>query len=215
MLHETLDTKDWRKTYETFDSVYVEGMRGRFLINRSRLNSEKGLNDVLRAIQKVQTQHKTWKEQTWQPVFDALIENEKSGKITFHAKHESGKFWEYSMGREDAFGGQFGWSWKWVDSVEKPKRLNLGQQFYAANKFEEKFTTKLYILREVLKSLLHAYINKKYSRAWLDKNQFSDKLVKINLRGEQFWFKIGRNRNGYPQWELFIFQSANLEEINL
>lgn len=215
MLYETLNPKDWRKHIEIYDSIHVEGMRGRFLINKSRLNSEAGLNDVLRGIQKVQARHKTWKEQVWQPIFNALIKNEKDGEIIFHAKHESGKFWEYRMSQEEAFGGQFAWSWKWREDIVEPKLLNLGQKFYAANKFEEKFSTRLYILREVLKSLLHAYINKKYNREWLSKNQFSEKLVKINLRGEQFWFKIGRTKNGFAQWQLFIFQSANLEEIDL
>jgi hypothetical protein len=213
MLHNTLNPKDWQKHFQTFDSIYIEGLSGRFLINKSRINSVKGLNDVLRAIQKIQNKHKNWKEKVWQPIYDAITKHEKDGQIIFHAKHESGKFWEYEMRREEYFNNQFSWTFRWKDSVKYPNLLDLGQQFYSANEFEEKFTTKLHILRDVLRRLLHDFIYKKYNREWLEKNQFSEKLVKITLRGEQFWFKIGRGRSGHPKWELFIFQSANLEEI--
>lgn len=44
---------------------------------------------------------------------------------------------------------------------------------------------------------------------------FSNKIVKINLNGDEYWYKIGRTRSGHPTWENFIWQNNKTEEINL
>ncbi len=214
MLHDTLNPADWRKHLETYDSLYVEGMRGRFLIRRERLlGLPKCLYNISRAYQTAQRQYTTWDKKNWKPLWDeakSLVQED--GEALAHAKTKNG-WWLLKFSKSKGIG--WGWSFSWVDKPKKPINLDFGQRFYNADKYSEKFSRRTYILGEILKSLLNDYIYKLYSRQWLEENRFSNKILKINLRGDQYWYKIGTTRSGHPTWENFIWQNNKTEEINL
>lgn len=213
MLHETLNPADWRKHLETYDSLYVEGMRGRFLIRRERLkNSPECLNAVSKAYKTAQRQYKTWDQKVWTPLWEEMKSLAVYEQFQAHAKVENG-WWLMTFSKTPSIG--WGWSFSWVEKPKKPINLDFGQRFYDADKYSEKFSHRKYILGEILKSLLFDYLRELYPWQWLEENQFSNKIVKINLNGDEYWYKIGRTRSGYPTWENFIWQNNKTEEINL
>lgn len=213
MLHDTLNPADWRKHLETYDSLYVEGMRGRFLIRRERLKDlPKCLNSISRAYKENQRQRKIWEEKAWHPLWNEAKNLAKDEKLKVHAKAEKG-WWLITFTKTPVIG--WGWSFSWVDKPKKPINLNFGQRFYDADKYSEKFSRRDYILGEILKGLLMDYLRNLYPWKYLEENQFSGKLIKFNLRGDEYWYKIGRTRSGHPIWENFIWQNNKTEEINL
>lgn len=213
MLHDTLNPSDWRKHIKTYDSLYVEGMSGRFLIRRERLKDlPKCLNSVSKAYQTAQRQYSAWDKKVWKPLWDEAKNLAIDQTLEAHAKVKNG-WWLLRFSKSEGIG--WGWTFSWVNKPKNPLNLNFGQRFYDAEKYSEKFSRRTYILGDILKGLLNNYVYKLYSKKWLDDNRFSDKIIKINLRGNQYWYKIGHTKNGNPQWENFIWQNNKTEEINL
>lgn len=213
MLHDTLNPDDWRKHLETYDSIHVEGMRGRFLIRRERLKDlPKCLNAVSRAYRTTQRQRYSWDKKVWTPLWDEAKNLAKDEKLEAHAKVDKG-WWLITFTKTPVIG--WGWSFSWVDKPKKPLNLDFGQRFYNADKYSMKFSHRDYILGEVLKGLLNDYLRKIFPWQYIEENQFSGKLVRINLCGDEYWYKIGRTRSGHPIWENFIWQNNKTEEINL
>lgn len=213
MLHETLNPADWRKHYEIYDSIYVEGMRGRFLIRRERLaDLPKCLNSISKAYQTTQRQRSEWDEKVWNPLWEEMKFSAVYEQFQAHAKANGG-WWLMTFSKTPTIG--WGWSFSWVEKPKKPVNLDFGQRFYDADEYSKKFSNRGYILGEILKSLLGSYVYRIYNYEWLENNQFSNKIIKINLNGDEYWYKIGRTRNGHPTWENFIWQNNKIEEINL
>lgn len=212
MLHDTLNPADWRKHYETYDSLHVEGMSGRFLIRRDRLvNLSITLNDVSKAYQTTQRQREAWYKKVWTPLWEEMKGLAVYEQFQAHAKVDNG-WWLMTFSKTPIIG--WGWSFSWVEKPKKPLNLDFGQRFYAADKYSEKFSRRDYILGEILKGLLMDYLRKIYPWEYLEENQFSNKIVKINLNGDEYWYKIVRTRSGHPTWENFIWQNNKTEEIN-
>lgn len=213
MLHDTLNPADWRKHIETYDSLYVEGMRGRFLIRRERLKDlPKCLNDVARAYQAAQKQSSTWESKFWIPLWDEMKTLAINHEVKAHAKADKG-WWLITFTKSEGFG--WGWSFSWVKKPKQPINLDFGQRFYEADKFSKKYLNRIYILGDILKGLLSQKIYRTYDRKWLEANLFCGKILKINLLGDEYWYKISHTKNGNPQWENFIWQNNKTEEINL
>jgi hypothetical protein len=220
MLHETLNPANWQKHLDTYDTVYVEGMRGRFLIRRERLKDlPKCLNAVSKAYQTAQRQRLEWDRANWRPLLERAKSIAVDGVAQFHAKpthdfksDDDKNWWLYEYSESEGIG--WGWSFKWVSEPKEKLNHELGQKWYELNNFPDKFSRHSYILGEILKGLLNQYVNNLYSREWLENNYFSKKLIKINLRGDEFWYRVGHNRKGSPMWENFIWQSNTTEELN-
>lgn len=221
MLHDTLNPADWRKHYETYDSLYVEGMSGRFLIRRERLKDlPKCINAVSRAYQTSQRQRKIWDEKNWQPLLRNAKEMAIDGRVLFYAKpthkfdsFEGKEWWLYEYSETKGIG--WGWSFSWQKEPKEKLNHEFGQKWYELDQFSEKFSRREFILKMILIELLRRYIYEIYNHQWLEDNQFSNKIVKINLNGDEYWYKIGRTRSGHPVWENFIWQNNKTEEINL
>lgn len=213
MLHDTLNLADWRKHYETYDSLYVEGMSGRFLIRRERLKDlPKCLNAVSTAYQTNQRQRALWDKKVWTPLWEEMKNSAVYEQFQAHAKVVGG-WWLITFSKTPAIG--WGWSFEWTEKPKNPLNLDFGQRFYDADKYSEKFSRRDYVLGEILKGLLMDYLRKLYPWEYLEENQFANKIVKINLNGDEYWYKIGTTRSGHPVWENFIWQNNKTEEINL
>lgn len=213
MLHDTLNPADWRKHLETYDSLYMEGMRGRFLIRRERLKDlPKCLNAVSTAYQTTQRQRALWDKKVWTSLWEEMKSLAVDEQFQAHAKVANG-WWLITFTKTPAIG--WGWSFEWVEKPKNPLNLDFGQRFYDADKYSEKFSRRDYILGEILKGLLMDYLRKLYPWEYLEENQFTNKIVKINLNGDEYWYKIGRTRSGHPIWDNFIWQNNKTEEINL
>jgi hypothetical protein len=115
-------------------------------------------------------------------------------------------------------GKPYGWSYSfnWVEEPKEKQNHDLGQALYEADQKSEKYSGRVFVLQEFLKRELRVYLLTLYPYKWLDENQFSEKLVKFTLQGDEYWYKIGHARkSGVPVWENFIWQSNKTEEINL
>lgn len=221
MLHQTINsTLSWQKIHDFYSSEYVDNQEGRFLVRKNR-SGAKYLNELSRAYQTAQRQYSDWREKNFNPIFDTLISLAVDGKIICHAKpthkyemYRNHDWWEYSISDTPKMG--WGWSFNWIPEPEEKIHHELGQKLYELDQKSKKYSRRRYILELVLKDELEKYLLSIYGYKWLDENQYKeDKLVKINLRGDQFWYRISRNRNGVPVWENFIWQSNKTEEINL
>ena len=71
------------------------------------------------------------------------------------------------------------------------------------------------MLQTLLERYVLIYMYRIYNFEWLVYNQFSGKLVKITLRGDEYWYHIVMNKHRVPTWKNFIWQSNQTEEINL
>ena len=223
MLHTSLShlNIDWQKLYDKYESLHVDNQRARFFVRRDRLvDYPKYLNSLARAYQKAQAQYENWRKNKLQPVFDALKDLAVNGQVICHAKptHKYEQYldhtwWQYTIDNESKMG--WGHFFKWIPEPKEKINHELGQKFYELNQ-NEKYSRRRYILELILKAALEKYLYSLYGYKWLDENQFKDdKLVKFNLRGDQYWYKISHNRNGVPVWENFIWQNQKVEEINL
>lgn len=227
MLHETLPFKveDWQSFYEKYSSEYVDGYYGRFLVKRSRIEGDltQYLNNLARAYKKAQSQHDVWRKNIFLPLLDSLEEKAtgENGKrkVIAHAKPihqytgDQSKWWEYNYSESSSYG--WGYSFNWIDEPKKKINHDLGQKLYELDNYQKKFHNRIGILRTLLESVLIKHLYKLYDYKWLDKNQFPNKLVKFTLLGDEYWYRIGYSRHGMPIWENFIWQSNNMEEINL
>lgn len=221
MLHQTINsTLSWQEFYDSYESIYVDNQDGRFLVRRNRSRA-KYLNELSRAYQTAQRQYSDWRKKHFNPVFDALTNLAVDGETICHAKptheytmYKDHNWWEYSIDNHPRIG--WGWSFNWIPEPKEKIHHELGQKLYELDQKSKKYNRRQYILELILKAELEKYLLSVYSYKWLSENQFkNDKLVKINLRGDQFWYRISRNKSGAPIWENFIWQNNKTEEITL
>lgn len=220
-MHDTLNISDWKSFYEKYTSVYVDGMNGRFLLRNDRVNGDtiKHLNDLARAYKTAQRQNNTWRDKTLKPLFQAMEDRATDGVLRLHAKPTHGyepyknHDWCEYLYSKSSYG--WGYSFDWVEEPIIKLNHDLGQKLYEYSRHAEKFSRREYMLKMLLKDALIQYVYKLYDSAWLDEHQFSNKIVKFSLLGDQYWYRIEHNRRGIAEWKNFIWQTNNVEEIHL
>ena len=103
-----------------------------------------------------------------------------------------------------------------ISEPEEKINHDLEQALYEADQKSQKYNHRVFILEKFFQRELENYLYEIYSFEWLEQNQFSEKLVKFNLLGDEYWYKIGHARgSGVPIWDNFIWQNNKTEEINL
>jgi hypothetical protein len=229
MLHDFINSqeitrwsKGWDEWYEIYESVGIENMRKNLLLRRNRReNPIKFLNDISRIYKIAQRQYKEWRVKYYDPILSEARERAVDGKIFMHAKpnhnykvYRGQTWWKYKY---DYSPKPYGWGYTfdWVDEPEEKINHDLGQALYEADRKSQKYNHRVFILEKFFQKELEKYLYSLYSYDWLHQNQFSEKLVKFNLLGDEYWYKISHSKNGVPVWENFIWQSNNTEEINL
>lgn len=221
MLHQTINI-DPQIFWEKYTNIGVEDMHGRFLVRRNRLeNMSQYLLSLARAYKTAQRQYENWRETVWIPLFEEIQALAVDGVVKFHAKpthqyqmYENRNWWEYTLRKgEKPYG--WGYSFDWIDEPKEKLHHSLGQKFYSLDKYQSKFSNRTCILSKILKQYLLDFVYKKYDYQWLHDNQFSEKLVKIELLGDEYWFRIGRGRRGGVVWENFIWQNNQTETIKI
>jgi hypothetical protein len=222
-MHEFIKTDNWQYIYDNYESTYLDGLNGRFLIRKWRVDDDSlhdGLNDMARAYQTAQRQDKEWDERVWFPFLDEIKTRAVNDKIVLHAKptHEytgdQNKWWAWDYSKmDDRYG--WGYSFDWIEEPNEKINHDLGQKLYELDRYQRKFGKRVFMLQKLLEKYLLEYVYRIYNYEWLYKNQFSGKLVKITLRGDEYWYHIAMNKHGVSTWENFIWQSNQTEEINL
>lgn len=218
-MHDTLDIKNWKWFLEKYESIYFEGLSGRFLLRKDRQkNLAQFAKSIARAYKTAQRQEKEWADKFWHPLFDEMKAKADNKRLLAHAKpvkHKNNSSW-WLYNYHDS-GPPYGWafSFKWVDKPDEPLNLDLGQRLYEVSEYRNKFNNRIWVLKRLLERVLFDLVYRSYDRQWLYDNQFSGQIVKINLLGDEYWFNIGRSRHGQPIWENFVWQSNNTVEINL
>jgi hypothetical protein len=231
MLHKSLEhlslehlnsQKGWQWWLDNYETMGFETCYGRLLLRKNRReNPVQFLNDIAIAYKKAQKQNEEWRAKNISSVLDEAKKRSENGRIVLHCKPthkfepcENCTWWAYKY--ED-YGSPYGWgySFDWIEEPEEKLNHDLGQALYKAEQKSEKYNSRVFSLGELLKRELSDYLLKIYPYKWLDENQFSEKLVKFNLQGDQYWYKIGRSHKGVPVWENFIWQNNKIEEINL
>lgn len=222
-MHEFIKTDKWQYIFDNYESTHLDGLKGRFLIRDWRIDEHslhEGLNDMARAYQTAQRQDREWDERVWYPFLDEIKARAVDDKVILHANPtheytgEQCKWWEYEYSNINPRYG-WGYSFNWIE--EPPEKINydLGQKLYDLDRYQRKFGERVFMLQKLLEKYLLKYVYLIYDYQWLDKNQFSGKIMKITLRGDEYWYRIVANRNGVHVWENFIWQSNKTEEINL
>lgn len=230
MLHDLINTqeitrwsKGWQEWYDFYESIHIENMRKSLLLRRNRReNPVKFLNDIARIYKIAQQQCKEWREKCYDPILQEARERAVDGKVYMHAKpthkyelYRNHTWWKYKY---DYSPRPYGWgfTFDWVDEPEEKINHDLGQALYEAEQKSDKYNTRVFVLEQFFKRELEKHLYSIYSFQWLDENQFTEKIVKFNLQGDEYWYKIGRaGRGGVPVWENFIWQNNNTEEINI
>jgi hypothetical protein len=215
-MHETLNFTNWKYIFDNYESVYLDRFRNkRFLIKKSRKkDSDEYLKDLARVYKKAQQQEQNWENENWNPLWEKIKKLSINDKFVMHAKPvhtNSDQWWVYECDKHPVYG--WGCSFNWIDEPVEKIHHDIGQMYYDLDCYSDKFRTRIAALRNLLEISLLDYVNHIYDFEWLKKNQFSDKLIKINLLGDYYWYKISRNRHGVPVWENFIWQSDNTEKI--
>jgi hypothetical protein len=222
-MHEFIKTDNWQYIFDNYESTYLDGLKGRFLIRSWRIDDHSlhdGLNDMARAYQTAQRQDREWDERVWFPLLDEIKTQAVNDKVILHAKptHEYGgkqnQWWEYEYSNTSPRYG-WGYSFNWIGEPKEKINHDLGQKLYDLDRYQRKFGDRVFMLQKLLEKYLEKYVYRIYNYEWLVKNQFSGKLVKITLRGDEYWYRITTNRSGVAVWENFIWQSNQTEEINL
>jgi hypothetical protein len=222
-MHEFIKTDNWQYIFDNYESTYLDGLKGRFLIRSWRIDDHSlhdGLNDMARAYQTAQRQDREWDERVWFPLLDEIKTQAVNDKVILHAKptHEYGgkqnQWWEYEYSNTSPRYG-WGYSFNWIGEPKEKINHDLGQKLYDLDRYQRKFGDRVFMLQKLLEKYLLKYVYCIYNYEWLVKNQFSGKLVKITLRGDEYWYRITTNRSGVAVWENFIWQSNQTEEINL
>ena len=219
-MHDTLNVQDWKSFYEKYTSISIEGMSGIFLLRRDRKrNTQKYLNDVAKVYKKCQRKYTQWREENLIPLFENIKERADNDTVYLHAKptHENDKYqnhdwWIYKYSKRSL---RWGYFFDWVEEPEEKLNHDLGQLLYEYTQYETKFQHRETMLKGLLSGALYDYVYSLYDYKWIDENQFSETLVKISLLGDEYWYRIGRNRHGVPVWENFVWQSNTIKEINL
>ena len=222
-MHEFIKTDNWQYIFDNYESTYLDGLNGRFLIRNWRIDEDslhEGLNDMARAYQTAQRQDREWHERVWFPFLDEIEARAVNDKVILHAKPthgytgEQNEWWEYEYSNTNP---RYGWiySFDWIEEPKEKINHDLGQKLYDLDRYQRKFGKRVFMLKKLLEKYLSKYVYRIYDYEWLYKNQFSGKIVKITLRGDEYWYRITTNRNGVPVWENFIWQSNQTEEINL
>lgn len=219
-MHDTLNIQDWKSFYEKYTSIYIEGMPGIFLLRRDRRrNTQKYLNDVAKVYKKCQRKYAQWREENLIPLFENIKERANNDVVHLHAKpthkyekYRSHDWWIYKYSK-----CSLGWghSFDWVEEPEEKLNHDLGQLLYEYTQHETKFQHREIMLKGLLNGALYDYLYSIYDYKWIDENQFSKTIIKISLLGDEYWYRIGRNKNGVPVWKNFIWQSNTVKEINL
>lgn len=230
MLHELINTEtithwsnDWNEWFDIYETIGIENMRGRLLLRRNRReNPVKFLNNIARAYKTAQRQYQNWREKHYLPILEEAKKRAADGKVFMHAQptHEyevyrGQTWWKYKY---DYSPKPYGWGYTfdWVDEPLEKINHDLGQALYEADQKSKKYNHRVFILEKLFQRELENYLYNIYSFEWLEQNQFSEKLVKFNLLGDEYWYKIGHARgSGVPIWDNFIWQNNKTEEINL
>ena len=227
MLHEYLNTKDrtlihdWNWFYENYTNIHVEGCKNRCLLRKKRFDNTKAfLSQLARAYKTAQRQYNQWRNDVWIPLFDQLKSLAVDGVTKFHAKptHEYRMYldhdwWEYDLSESSPFG--WGYSFSWISEPDQKLHHELGQKFYHLDQYQKKFSSREYTLEKILKQQLLDYVYELYNHEWLVQNQFSGKIIKIELQDDEYWYHIGMRNNGTPMWENFIWQSNDTEILKI
>jgi hypothetical protein len=207
-MHNTINTKDWKLIIENYNSEYIEGLSGRFLLRKERFaDMQKLLNDITKAYKKAQHQQSKWESMFWSPLLEEIQSLAVDNKVILHAKPDTGNsmWWQYTYEKSpDPYG--WGYSFSWISEPKEKINENLGQKLYDLDKYKQKFNNRHYMLSKILEKYLLDYLYELHDNDFIDKHRFSNKLVKFTLLGDEYWFRIGCRR-GVPAWENFIWQS--------
>ena len=222
MLHDTLKIEDYNFFYDNYTTISFEGNPKSLLLKLSREKDlPKFLNDIAKAYKKAQRQYDVWRKNVWFPLLDDIQSLAVGDEVLLHAKPthtysgDGNKWWLYKYSNSPKPYG-WGYSFDWVDE-EPEEKLNheLGQRLYELDKYQDKFTRRIWVLERLLKTYLRRYTYEVYDQCWVHENPFSEKIVKFKLQGDEYWYRIEFNLYGIPVWENFIWQTNNTEEIDL
>lgn len=219
MFHEII-TIDQKIFWEKYTTVGIENINGSFLIRKERLkNLNKYLINLARAYKTAQRQYEDWREKVWHPLHEQLKSFAVDNTVKFHAKpthdykmYKNQDWWQYTLSKSEPPYG-WGYTFDWIEEPKEKLYHELGQKFYHLDQYQKKFGHRVYTLEKLLKAKLYDFVFSKYNWKWLHDNQFSEKIIKIELLGDEYWFQIGRTKSGTPMWENFIWQSNQTETI--
>lgn len=215
-MHDTINISDWKLIIDNYNSEYIEGLSGRFLLRKERFaNMQKFLNDIAKAYKKAQQQQSKWESIFWNPLLEEIQSLAVDDKVILHAKPNtnSSKWWQYTYEKNpDPYG--WGYSFSWISEPKEKINEDLGQRLYDFGEYMTKFNNRCYNLSKILEKYLVDYLYELHDRNFIDKHRFSNKIVKFSLLGDEYWFRIGSSR-GVAVWENFIWQSNQTIDYKL
>ena len=211
--------------YNKYNSRYLENVQGKVLLRNERSkNLLQTIQDVSRAYKKAQAMQKQWHIQHLEPIWATIKSLDEGQGVHIHvAPTHTGNFpdnknWKrYDFKYEPSF-DSYSYSFTWIAEPEKKLNLDLGTQFLdAVEKETIHYGERTGTLEILLLSFLKEYVYSLYDYKWLNKNCYIQeaKIIKIDVHGDSYWFRIEHNRNNVPVWKCFIWQNQEIEHIAL
>jgi hypothetical protein len=224
MRHDTINIP-MELYFKKYDSRYLENIRGKVLLRKERSeNLPQTIRDVSRAYRKAQAMQKQWSVQHIEPIWKTIKSLDKDQGVHIHVKPthtcdatDGENWWLYDFKYEPSF-DSYSYSFTWVAEPEKKLHLDLGIQFYNAHeKYDKHYGDRTGTLETLLLSILKEYVYSLYDYKWLNKNCYKEaaKIIKIDVHGDSYWFRIEHNDNNVPIWKCFIWQNQKIEHIYL
>jgi hypothetical protein len=192
-----------------------------FYFKKSRLSDRpQFIRSIATALQKIDGLERRWNTFVWKPFLEVLKKKAENGKLILHVKPthdytgDQSAWWEYTYSEDDRYG--WGYSFKWIDEPSEKLNHKFGEMLYRYDRYQRRrFNQKQFWLTELLKRELERYIYSLYDYAWLNKNASSGKIVKIQVLGLDYWYRIVYNKHGVACWENFIWQSNDITTVKL
>jgi len=211
--------------FSKYNSRYLENIQGKVLLRKERSkNLPQTIQDVSRAYKKAQAMQNKWFIEHIEPIWETIKSLDKGQGVEIHVKpthtcntSDGENWWVYDF-RYDTVFDAYSYRFTWVAEPEKKLHLDLGTQFYnAQEKYTKHYSDRTGTLETLLLSILTEYVYSLYNYKWLNKNCYKEaaKIVKIDVHGDSYWFRIEHNRNGVPVWKCFIWQNQGIEHIPL
>jgi hypothetical protein len=183
------------------------------------------LKDISRALETCERRYRVWDAFVWKP-FEARLQKSaelNGGKLIMHTKPthnyngDQDMWWEYEYSYHENF-KSWGYNQRWIKEPDEKLNLKLGNTLYElSTKSQRVFGNKRYWLEHFLKQELERYVYSMYDYSWLMEYYHleKEKLIKIILADNEYWYKIVMNKHGVPCWQNFIWRSGETEVVQL
>lgn len=152
-----------------------------------------------------------WHKEKFIPAFDALFEVGNAHVKVSHKHTGTKKWWLYSTKDNGSPYGK-AYSFKWVDEPENPQNTEIGQCFYALDRFSSNIYNRVEKFNIVLNRAFEVILHGPHFNERPDKEGVTRRYV---INGRHYYYRSCFNSHGILTWKKLLWPENDLEEIVL